>query len=237
MKTTILMLTIMTMFFLGTGNLEAQRRNDNPSNNRREADANKENSRRDNTQGVQKSQQNNHSEADRRTERDQPPVVIRRNKEPKHYPKKDVVIVTNRPERAYRDNHDDHVRIRYHDADYSYFRGRYYRINNGEYTIIAPPHGIRVGYIPEGCFTIMVERVPYYYYGGVYYRQNAIDRDYEVVVPPMGAIVPALPEDDVVALVIKGKTVFEYDNVLYKPLVTAYGVQYKVIGILDEDIN
>ena len=165
--------------------------------------------------------------------RQQTVVVRGGNREVKHYPRENTVIVTNRPERRVTEIHEDHHRVSYRGIDYSYDNGRYYRVNNGVYIVTTPPRGIRVGIIPNGFLTLMVGTLPYYYYGGVYYRE--IDRDnYEVVDPPMGAIVPELPADDVRAVVIGGKTYFEYDNILYKTVVTSSGVQYKVIGTLDD---
>jgi hypothetical protein len=161
-------------------------------------------------------------------------VVVRGgNREVRRYPRENTVIVTNRPERRITEIHEGHHRVTYRGIDYSYDNGRYYRVNNGAYIVTAPPRGIRVSIIPSGFLTLMVGTLPYYYYGGVYYREIATD-NYEVVDPPMGAIVPELPADDVRAVVIGGKTYFEYDNILYKTVVTSSGVQYKVIGTLDD---
>jgi hypothetical protein len=79
----------------------------------------------------------------------------------------------------------------------------------------------------------MVRNTPFYYYQGVYYRQDLIYNNYEVVAPPMGAIVPELPDFDVREVVISGRVYLEYDNVLYKEVVTQYGIQYQVMGTLD----
>lgn len=160
-------------------------------------------------------------------------IVVKGNREIKHYPRENTVIVTNRPERRVTEVHTNYHRISYRGVDYSYDNGRYYRVNNGAYIVTTPPRGIRVSIIPTGFLTLMVGTLPYYYYGGVYYREVA-SSSYEVVDAPMGAIVPELPADDVRAVVIGGKTYFEYDNILYKPVVTSSGVQYKVIGALDD---
>ena len=159
------------------------------------------------------------------------PIMVRRNQEPRHYSREHVVVVSDRMARPVQPMHDDH-RINYRGMDYSYSNGHYYRENNGQYLMVEPPHGIRVNRIPENFITLMVQSIPYFYFEGVYYRQVATEDNYEVVAPPMGAIVPELPQYDVKTMVIDGKTVLEYDNVLYKPIVTSSGVQYKVVGIL-----
>ncbi len=79
----------------------------------------------------------------------------------------------------------------------------------------------------------MFGAVPHFYYMGTYYRQNN-NEEYETVEPAVGAIVPELPDHDVDEVTIDGKTFFEYDNVLYKSVVTNDGVQYEVVGKLDK---
>jgi hypothetical protein len=231
MKTSIYTITVLMVFYLSTSNLEAQRRRDVNSGTTRESDS-RTTSPKDPASVTQerRSGESKGTDVSRRT------VVVKKNKEARRYPRKDVVVVTPRPERSFREIHHDHRQIRYNDVDYSYYEGRYYRCNHDEYILVPPPHGIRVSFIPEGVLTIMVQGIPYFYYGGVYYRENTVYREYEVVAPPMGAIVPDLPEYDVKAVVINSQTLLEYDNVLYKPIATQWGVQYKVIGVLDDNI-
>jgi hypothetical protein len=47
-------------------------------------------------------------------------------------------------------------------------------------------------------------------------------------------VVPELPENDVEVVTIDGETYYEFDDILYKPLVTKEGVQYEVVGRLDD---
>jgi hypothetical protein len=151
----------------------------------------------------------------------------------RHYDRSRIVVVTPRVERRVTVINHNYINLRYNGYDYYYNNGFYYRPSNGVYVVVAPPRGLRVTVIPTGFFTIMVGTVPYYYYQGAYYRRDVVANNYEVVEPPMGAIVPELPIDDVQTVVIGGKTYFEFDNILYKPVVTQTGVQYKIIGTLD----
>ncbi|MDR3704819.1 MAG: DUF6515 family protein [Paludibacteraceae bacterium] len=259
MKTNIITLTLPAMFLLwGTVGLNAQSRSDynnaRSSSPSRSSNAVSNPSQNSNTSGGRGASLstptpavktdnnttrggNNNANNGRRGsfgDNNRQPVVVRGgNREVKHYPRENTVIVTNRPERRITEIHEDYRRVSYRGIDYSYDNGRYYRVNNGAYIVTTPPRGIRVSLIPNGFLTLMVGTLPYYYYGGVYYREIATD-NYEVVDPPMGAIVPELPADDVRAVVIGGKTYFEYDNILYKTVVTSSGVQYKVIGTLDD---
>ncbi len=119
-------------------------------------------------------------------------------------------------------------RYHYRGVDYRYRNGRYYKHNNGVYVSLAPPIGLRISLMPRGYHRVIVRNRPYYYYGGVFY--NNIGNDYEVIQPPVGAIVPEIPEYGVSEVTINGELHYEYDNILYKPIVTRNGVQYKVIG-------
>lgn len=72
----------------------------------------------------------------------------------------------------------------------------------------------------------MTER-PYYYYNGVYYEQRT--DQYEVVSPPVGAIVESLP-DGYETIEIDGETYYTVDGAQYKPVVQENGeIWYQVI--------
>ena len=245
MKTSILS-SILIAFLLGTFNLEAQRSNATNSTSRRQSTSgtssttqnqsgtSRSASRHAVDQRAQSSSSNQSvANSHQGDQSNRQTVVVKKNKPAKHYPQHEAVVVTHRPDRSFNEINHDHQRINYRGYDYAYSKGHYYKRVNEVYNLVPPPHGIRVKIIPSDFLTIMVQSVPYYFYEGVYYR-NTNDDDYEVVAPPMGAIVPELPEYDVKALVIDGKTVFEYDNILYKPVVTKSGVQYKVIGTIGD---
>ena len=133
-------------------------------------------------------------------------------------------------------NNKNKMKIKFHGHDYMYLQGLYYRRHNTEYLQVAPPFGIRVGYIPAGCVTIRVMGAPYFYFDGVFYRHNTRGRYYEVVAPPSGAIVTVLPGFGVRTLFIEGMKVLEYNNILYRPFRTQFGINYKVIGTLGNDL-
>ena len=58
-----------------------------------------------------------------------------------------------------------HDRYHYHD-------GRFYRPSwfGFEFSVVTPPFGAVVSFLPFGYRTIVVAGAPYYYYNGVYYR-------------------------------------------------------------------
>jgi len=78
----------------------------------------------------------------------------------------------------------------------------------------------------------MFGAVPHFYFMGTYYKQ--VNEEYETVQPAVGTIVPELPDHNVEEVTIDGKTYFEYDNILYKTVVIKSGVQYEVVGKLDD---
>lgn len=158
-----------------------------------------------------------------------PNEVKVRDRHMRMYPNDRAVYVAHRSDRFIGPD-PGYVRIHHHGMDYGYHSGRYYVFRDGGYVVTTPPRGIRVSVIPNGFFTINVGRVPYYYYGGAYYRRDIALNNYEVVDPPMGAIVPELPSEDVNTVVVNGRTYLEYDGILYKTVVTRYGIQYKVMG-------
>lgn len=142
-------------------------------------------------------------------------------------------VVVTRPHRVHTINRIDnsYTRYRHGGYDYSYRDGHYYRHGGGVYTRCGAPYGLRIRVIPTHYNRIVIGAVPYFYFGGIFYRQY--EREYEVVQPPVGAIVPELPEYGVSEVTINGEIYYEFDNVLYKPVVTRNGVQYRVVGNMD----
>ncbi len=67
---------------------------------------------------------------------------------------------------------------------------------------------------------------------GTYYRE--VGSEYEAVEPVVGTIVPELPEDNVDEITIDGQTYYEYDDMLYKAIVTSTGIEYEVVGKLGD---
>ncbi len=155
-------------------------------------------------------------------------------KKMKTYPSHKVTTVVHHYPRTITTVHN-HKHIYHGGVNYYYLDGRYYTYRDNAYVIVPPPRKIRVATIPETFFTLLVKNLTYYYVAGAYYRYDDVLRTYEVVDPPMGAIVPELPEYDVNTVMLKGKTYLVYDNILYKPIVTASGVQYEVVGTFGDN--
>ena len=82
---------------------------------------------------------------------------------------------------------------------------------------------MRIGFLPEGYFTIWVGLHRYYYYDGLYYTY--IGGEYVLVTPPIGAHVNVIPPDFQPVL-INGVTYYT-DNGIYYILTRHHG--YKVV--------
>lgn len=72
---------------------------------------------------------------------------------------------------------------------------------------------------------IRFNKSDYFYADGVYYRQEG--REYEVIRPQIGMVVPALPRT-AERIRLKGEELFLYDEILYKQIPTPSGLQYRV---------
>jgi hypothetical protein len=148
------------------------------------------------------------------------------------YPRNKVVVVKPRVVHTVKVLPVGYTQVFYGKRNYYCHSGYYYHYHNGIYRTIAPPFGFRIGFLPVGYRTVYINTLPHYYYRGVYYRQ--VNNEYEVVEPAVGTVVPELPENDVEVVTIDGETYYEFDDILYKPLVTKEGVQYEVVGRLDD---
>ena len=112
-------------------------------------------------------------------------------------------------------------------VSFYYSRGFYY---DNYYNWFYPPIGFALGVLPMGYYSFMWSGMPYYYYGGVYYIQNNESKQYEVVSPVVGAIVPELPKD-IKKIIIDGKKCYvTKDNVYYEEYMDGNTLKYKVIG-------
>ena len=67
---------------------------------------------------------------------------------------------------------------------YYYSGGIWYHPHGGHYTIIMPPIGLFVPFLPPYYATFWIGGIPYYYANEVYYVQRG--NGYEVVEPPQG---------------------------------------------------
>jgi len=87
-----------------------------------------------------------------------------------------------------------------------------------------PRFGLHLHYLPDGCFTVWVGGMRYYYYDGVYYRYAGYG-DYVIVPPPEGAVVTTIPPD-FQPVVANGMTYYVNDGIYY--VYTRHG--YRVVA-------
>lgn len=92
--------------------------------------------------------------------------------------------------------------------------------------------GTRIKTIPAKQVVIYFNKSPYIYAEGVFYRKLS-SKEYEVVKPQLGMVVPQLPQYNVEKVCIKGETLFLFDGTLYKQIPTSQGVQYQVNGFMN----
>lgn len=77
-------------------------------------------------------------------------------------------------------------RIHFHNRDYFFLGGVWYRPHGIEFEVIAPPLGIIVPILPPFYTTVWVGGVPYYYANDVYYVWRPDRNGYQVTKPPQG---------------------------------------------------
>ncbi|MBU3949327.1 MAG: hypothetical protein KJ826_14050 [Proteobacteria bacterium] len=88
----------------------------------------------------------------------------------------------------------NHRSLDYRGSRYFYSGGIWYRPHRSLFTIVAPPIGLFVPFLPPFFTTIWVGNVPYYYANEVYYTHR---RDgYVVVDPPDSNVSQAPPSTD-----------------------------------------
>ncbi len=113
---------------------------------------------------------------------------------------------------------------------YHYSDGIYYRKITKGFKVVKAPKMLRIKKMPTGFITLKVNRVPFFYYFGTFYKQDNITKEYEVVTPPEGAVVNALPEGYETKQ-ISNETFYVIDDVYYKKITDENGeVQYKVVS-------
>lgn len=98
---------------------------------------------------------------------------------------------------------------------YYYDDGCYYLPYQGGYSVVPPPIGAVVNYLPDGYETLMVGNQTYYYFAGAFYVYNG--QNYQVVPAPLGAIIYQLPSG-AVEQNINGEDLLVYNNVYYQPI-------------------
>lgn len=92
-----------------------------------------------------------------------------------------------------------------------------------------PVFGLRVNMLPPGYNRFYVGPNPFYYNNGVYYRQYPRG-GYEVVAPPLNALVNNLPANATVTI-IDGQKYYQVGGTFYQEEITANNkLRYRVVG-------
>lgn len=128
----------------------------------------------------------------------------------------------------------------YYERNRVYERGRNYEHNEYRHrapfvSIYRPPLvGTRLTILPRGYWSFRYRNLPYHYYAGVFYR-TTYNNLYEVVEPPIGALVPALPMDTRLNI-IDGQRIYRYRGTYFKEEVDDDGgIRYRVVGKAQEE--
>jgi len=113
---------------------------------------------------------------------------------------------------------------------YGYRRPFYGRF----YNYYRPYLGFSLSVLPFGYYPFYFGQTQFFYSGGLYYRQY--EREYKVVVPPVGAEVPNLPED-AQEVTVNGQAFYEYKGVYYQVKQNAEGKTVYVIAGKDGKLD
>ncbi len=124
------------------------------------------------------------------------------------------------------------VVIRHRNMDYHYNNGYYYRPYGNSFRVTCAPMGMRIRTLPLGCFSWNVGPQVFFYFGGTFYSQIPQTREYEVIRPQIGSIVPNIP-DDYNEISRNGETLLEVNGILYRPINTRNGEVFEVVGFLE----
>ena len=90
--------------------------------------------------------------------------------------------------------------------------------------------GVTIGVLPQGYIQLSTGGLGYYYYDGVYFRPTP-DGPYAVVAPPVGVVVPQLP--DGAQLVVAGGASFYYaGGAFYLPQPGGFAVVPAPLGAM-----
>ena len=128
----------------------------------------------------------------------------------------------------------NHIRLTFRGLSYFYYSGIYYTLYGNEYIVVMPPRGFRITVLPVGYTRLVVGPSIYFYHSGVYYIESSTtssdtDGKYEVTQPPVGVVLNDIP-DDSKEVIIDGKTLYEYNDILYKKHKTQEGnITYEVV--------
>ena len=76
--------------------------------------------------------------------------------------------------------------VRYYDVPYYFGGGAWYRPYGSNFTIVSPPIGLMVSFLPDVYTTLWLGGIPYYRANDVYYRWHPQRRAYIVTALPIG---------------------------------------------------
>jgi hypothetical protein len=124
------------------------------------------------------------------------------------------------------------VVLKHHESIIHFNAGRFFHYDDGRYLWIAPPFGIHLNVLPVGYIQFFIGQDPYYYNQGVYYVED--NEGYEVVEPPLNAIVTTLPEESE-KVEIDGQTYYECYGTIYQIVRTPDGKAFQVVGRIDDE--
>ena len=97
------------------------------------------------------------------------------------------------------------------------------------YSHFGPAFGFRINILPFGYSPFFIGNNPFYYYQGIYYRPYN-NGGYEVVAPPLNAVVKHLPSGAKVT-VINGEKYYELGGTFYQEETSSKNkLQYRVVG-------
>jgi len=144
---------------------------------------------------------------------------------------KPVVIKENTRHPKYHANISDVDRFysaKHHNSHKHYKKHQdiHYIDNRHHHSAVA----VRVNVIPQHHHRFVFNGITLYYTAGAFYKYH--HNCYELVTPPVGAVVYELPYDaDRVS--IDGRIYYEYYDTIYKKVETNRGYAYEVVGQLD----
>ena len=112
---------------------------------------------------------------------------------------------------------------------YYYANGAYLAQASGGtgYTLVPPPPGAVVSYLPSNCAPVYLGQQSYSDCGGAFYQ--TVSGGYQVVIPPAGIQVNSIP-GGAVARQINNTQYFEYGGVWYQPFYGGSDVIYRVVS-------
>ena len=122
----------------------------------------------------------------------------------------------------------DAIMFSWANQNYYYDDGVYYEPSGSGYTVVAPPVGAVVTYLPSGYLTVPVGDDVYYYYGGTFYVSQG--GSFRVVPAPVGAIVTEIP-DGATDQQINGQDYLLYNNTYYAPISQNGQDAYEVVQV------